>query len=51
MIKLAAKKHPQNRSIGWDVILTEKARIDERNHDWCNLLWQLTEKKGLRKYQ
>ncbi|REL24744.1 hexapeptide transferase [Rhodohalobacter sp. SW132] len=49
MVKRAAKKHPQNRSIGWDVVLTEKGPgLIEGNHDWCKLLWQLPEKKGMK---
>lgn len=49
MVKQAAKKHPQNRSIGWDVVLTEKGPgLIEGNHDWCKLLWQLPVKSGLK---
>lgn len=49
MVKKAAKKHPQNRSIGWDVVLTEKGPgLIEGNHDWCKLLWQLPVKSGLK---
>lgn len=49
MVKKAAKLHPQNRSIGWDVVITEKGPgLIEGNHDWCKLLWQLPVKKGLK---
>lgn len=49
MVKEAAVLHPQNRSIGWDIVVTEKGPgLIEGNHDWCKLLWQLPVKKGLR---
>lgn len=49
MVKRAALLHPQNRSIGWDVVITEKGPgLIEGNHDWCKLLWQLPVKKGLK---
>ncbi len=49
MVKEAAKSHPQNRSIGWDVAITEKGPdLIEGNHDWCKLLWQLPVQKGLK---
>lgn len=49
MIKAAAVLQPQNRSIGWDVVITEKGPgLIEGNHDWCKLLWQLPVKKGLK---
>ena len=49
MVKKAALLHPQNRSIGWDVVVTEKGPgLIEGNHDWCKLLWQLPVKKGLK---
>ncbi len=49
MVKEAAFLHPQNRSIGWDVVITEKGPgFIEGNHDWCKLLWQLPAKKGLK---
>lgn len=45
----AAKLHPQNRSIGWDIVMTEKGPgLIEGNHDWCKLLWQLPVKVGLK---
>ncbi|MCW9706775.1 sugar-transfer associated ATP-grasp domain-containing protein [Fodinibius salsisoli] len=49
MVKKAAKLHPQNRSIGWDVVITPKGPgLIEGNHDWCKLLWQLPVKKGMK---
>jgi hypothetical protein len=50
MVKKAALAHPQNRSIGWDVVITENGPgLIEGNHDWCKLLWQLPVKQGLKK--
>ncbi len=49
MVKNAALLYPQNRSIGWDVVITENGPgLIEGNHDWCKLLWQLPVKKGLK---
>jgi len=49
MVKKAAQLHPQNRSIGWDVVVTENGPgLIEGNHDWCKLVWQLPVKKGLK---
>jgi len=49
MVKEAALLHPQNRSIGWDVAITnEGPELLEGNHNWCKLLWQLPVKKGLK---
>ncbi len=49
MIKAAAKAFPQNRSIGWDIAITEKGpELIEGNHNWCKLLWQLPVKQGLK---
>jgi hypothetical protein len=49
MVKKAALQHPQNRSIGWDIVITENGPgFIEGNHDWCKLLWQLPAKKGLK---
>lgn len=48
-VKKAALAFPQNKSIGWDVAITQSG-IDliEGNHDWCKLLWQLPEEKGMK---
>lgn len=49
MVKKAALLHPQNRSIGWDIVITEDGPgLIEGNHDWCKLLWQLPVKSGLK---
>ena len=49
MIEKAALLHPENRSIGWDVAITDNGpELIEANHDWCKLLWQLPIKKGLK---
>ena len=49
MVKEAALLHIENRSIGWDVAITDKGpELIEGNHDWCKLLWQLPVKKGLK---
>lgn len=49
LVRKAALLYPQNRSIGWDVVITEKGPgLIEGNHDWCKLLWQLPVKKGLK---
>lgn len=49
MVKEAAKLHPQNRSIGWDIVITDNGPgFIEGNHDWCKLLWQLPAKEGLK---
>jgi hypothetical protein len=45
----AARANPQNRSIGWDIVVTENGPgLIEGNHDWCKLLWQLPVKQGLK---
>lgn len=45
----AALLHPENRSIGWDIVITDKGPgLIEGNHDWCKLLWQLPVKKGMK---
>ena len=49
MVKEASLMHPQNKSIGWDVVLTSDGPgLIEGNHDWCKLVWQLPVKKGLK---
>jgi hypothetical protein len=49
LVKGAALKHPQNRSIGWDVVVTKNGPgLIEGNHDWCKLLWQLPAQQGLK---
>jgi hypothetical protein len=49
LVDQASKKHPQNRSIGWDIVVTEKGPgLIEGNHDWCKLVWQLPVNQGLK---
>lgn len=49
LAKKAALLHPQNKSIGWDIVITEKGPgLIEGNHDWCKLLWQLPVRAGLK---
>jgi len=48
--KRAALLHPENRSIGWDVAISESGpEFIEGNHNWCKILWQLPVKRGLKK--
>ena len=45
----AAERHPQNRSIGWDIVITpDGPGLIEGNHDWCKLVWQLPVGRGLK---
>lgn len=49
MVKEAALLHQENRSIGWDIAITNSGpELLEGNHNWCKLLWQLPVKKGLK---
>ncbi len=49
LVKKAAIDGSENRSIGWDIVITEKGPgLIEGNHDWCKLLWQLPVKQGLK---
>jgi hypothetical protein len=50
MVTKAALHRPENRSIGWDVVITEKGpELLEGNHNWCKILWQLPVNIGLKK--
>jgi hypothetical protein len=50
MVKQASLKHPQNQSIGWDVVITANGPgLIEGNHDWCKLVWQLPARRGLKR--
>jgi hypothetical protein len=49
MVKNAALTNTANKSIGWDVAITNYGpELIEGNHDWCKLLWQLPVKAGLK---
>ena len=49
MVMEAALAFPQNRSVGWDVAITEAGPdLIEGNHDWCKLVYQLPVKQGLK---
>ncbi len=49
LVNNAALLYPENRSIGWDVVITENGPgLLEGNHDWCKLVWQLPVKKGMK---
>jgi hypothetical protein len=49
MCQAAALVDTRNRSIGWDVAITDEGpELIEGNHDWCKLLWQLPVKRGLK---
>lgn len=49
LTRKAALHHPENKSVGWDVAITENGpELIEGNHNWCKLLWQLPVNKGLK---
>ncbi|HDZ42119.1 MAG TPA: hexapeptide transferase [Bacteroidetes bacterium] len=49
LARAAALYIPENRSVGWDIAVTELGpELIEGNHNWCKLLWQLPVKKGLK---
>lgn len=49
LAKDAALKHPHNRSIGCDIVVTvDGPGLIEGNHDWCKLVWQLPVNQGLK---
>ncbi|MBN1181851.1 MAG: hypothetical protein JXB49_06160 [Bacteroidales bacterium] len=50
LVKMAAKAVPDNKSVGWDIAITENGpELIEGNHNWCKLLWQMPVKRGLKK--
>ncbi len=50
LARKAALYLPENRSVGWDIAITEDGpELIEGNHNWCKLLWQLPARKGLKK--
>jgi hypothetical protein len=49
LVKRAALHRPENRAVGWDVVLTEKGpELLEGNHNWCKILWQIPINTGLK---
>ncbi len=49
LCRRAALHDTRNRSIGWDVAVTERGpSFVEGNHNWCKLLWQLPAGEGLK---
>lgn len=49
LVERAALHRPENKSIGWDIAITEIGpELIEGNHNWCKLLWQLPVKQGLK---
>jgi hypothetical protein len=49
LARAAAERHPQNRSVGWDIAITPQGPdLIEGNHDWCKLVWQLPVGRGLK---
>lgn len=49
LVHRASLVQPQNRSIGWDVVVTPRGPgLIEGNHDWCKLVWQLPVRQGLK---
>jgi len=49
LARRAALLTPENKSIGWDIAITENGlELIEGNHNWCKLLFQMPVKKGLK---
>lgn len=49
MMEKAVFVAPENRSVGWDIAITENGpELIEGNHNWCKLLWQLPVGKGMK---
>ena len=50
LAKQAALMSTGNRSVGWDIAITQSGpELIEGNHDWCKLLWQMPAKRGMKK--
>lgn len=49
LAEFAARNANGNRSIGWDISITEYGPdLIEGNHNWCKLLWQMPVNRGLK---
>lgn len=49
LARKAALLYPQNRSVGWDVAVTNNGPLlIEGNHNWGARLWQMPVKRGLK---
>lgn len=49
LAKNAALSNPQNRSIGWDIVITDKGPgLIEGNHNWNRDIFQMPINKGLK---
>ena len=49
LVKKVAVVNPVNRSIGWDIAITETGpELIEGNREWCKLVYQLPVHKGLK---
>lgn len=49
LVRTASLLYPENRSVGWDVVITDQGPgLIEGNHDWCKLVWQLPVRSGLK---
>lgn len=49
LVRNAALLTPENRSVGWDVAITNTGPLlIEGNHNWNNTLWQLPLQKGMK---
>ncbi len=49
MVEKAALHNTQNRSIGWDIAITQQGPgLLEGNHNWCKILWQLPVNQGMK---
>lgn len=49
LARRAALLTPENKSVGWDIAITENGlELIEGNHNWCKLLFQMPVKKGLK---